>query len=154
MVAARGLFAFLAVATVCWAQNPALYGQCGGSGYTGSNICPADSRCLYQNEWFSMCMPNNAASVSVANSSPTPQAGPPPGCPPPPGGPPPGGPPPGKGKGKGKGGRGPPPGCDPGALGGPPGSPTIFTTVAASTRAQPQSTTTITLRPDTPYNGG
>lgn len=32
-----------------------LYGQCGGSGYTGSTVC-ASGTCKYQNAWYSQCL--------------------------------------------------------------------------------------------------
>ncbi|KAG8730577.1 hypothetical protein FRC11_006387 [Ceratobasidium sp. 423] len=33
-----------------------LYGQCGGSGYTGPTTC-ASGTCTYNNEWYSQCLP-------------------------------------------------------------------------------------------------
>ncbi|MCJ1306258.1 hypothetical protein MMC08_009078, partial [Hypocenomyce scalaris] len=32
------------------------YGQCGGTGYTGSTVCAAGSTCTYSNAYYSQCL--------------------------------------------------------------------------------------------------
>jgi acetylxylan esterase len=34
----------------------AKYGQCGGSGYTGSTVCAAGSTCTVSSQWYSQCL--------------------------------------------------------------------------------------------------
>ncbi|KAH9905475.1 glycoside hydrolase family 10 protein [Xylariomycetidae sp. FL2044] len=34
----------------------ALYGQCGGSGWTGCTACASGSTCTYSNDWYSQCL--------------------------------------------------------------------------------------------------
>jgi len=34
----------------------AQYGQCGGTGYTGSTTCASGFTCTYSNEYFSQCL--------------------------------------------------------------------------------------------------
>ncbi len=43
--------ALLAAAGV-QAADVALYGQCGGIGYTGSTTCVAGSFCMHYNDWY------------------------------------------------------------------------------------------------------
>lgn len=33
-----------------------LYGQCGGSGWTGGTVCMAPYTCKYSNDWYSQCL--------------------------------------------------------------------------------------------------
>jgi hypothetical protein len=47
--------ALLALANLASAQVGA-YGQCGGSGYSGSTTCMSGWTCQYQNEWYSQCV--------------------------------------------------------------------------------------------------
>jgi endoglucanase len=34
-----------------------VYGQCGGSGWTGATTCAAGSTCKAENQWYSQCLP-------------------------------------------------------------------------------------------------
>lgn len=34
-----------------------IYGQCGGSGWTGPTTCASGSTCNVQNQWYSQCLP-------------------------------------------------------------------------------------------------
>jgi hypothetical protein len=34
-----------------------IYGQCGGSGWTGPTTCASGSTCKVQNQWYSQCLP-------------------------------------------------------------------------------------------------
>ncbi|KAI8610929.1 thaumatin [Chytriomyces sp. MP71] len=52
----------------------ALYGQCGGIGWTGPTCCDA-SVCTYGNDWYSQCLPggpNPPTTTSAASPSPPP----------------------------------------------------------------------------------
>jgi len=46
----------------------ALYGQCGGDGYTGATACCDDVPCKFSNQWFSMCS-NTSPAASAASAS-------------------------------------------------------------------------------------
>ncbi|CAK4721693.1 unnamed protein product [Aphanomyces euteiches] len=51
----------------------ALWGQCGGSGYTGSTTCAAGAVCSKQNDFYSQCTPSaNQPPPSAATPSPSP----------------------------------------------------------------------------------
>ncbi|KAL3422216.1 fungal cellulose binding domain-containing protein [Phlyctema vagabunda] len=64
-LAAAFLFASAAVAQV------ALYGQCGGTGYTGSSTCVAGAVCQSQNEFYAQCLQGTATSVATARPTTT-----------------------------------------------------------------------------------
>lgn len=36
-----------------------LYGQCAGKEWTGITQCGSEARCVYQNDWYSQCLPKN-----------------------------------------------------------------------------------------------
>lgn len=36
----------------------AAYGQCGGTGYTGSTTCVSGYTCVYSSQWYSQCIPS------------------------------------------------------------------------------------------------
>lgn len=38
----------------------AMYGQCGGQGYTGATECVSGTSCVEMNEWYSQCVPSSA----------------------------------------------------------------------------------------------
>ncbi|CAE6414897.1 unnamed protein product [Rhizoctonia solani] len=44
----------------------AQWGQCGGTGYTGSTVCDSGLTCVYQNDYYSQCL---AASTTVTSTS-------------------------------------------------------------------------------------
>ncbi|KAF8900518.1 putative endoglucanase [Mucidula mucida] len=52
------------------AQSP-VWGQCGGTGWTGPTTCAAGSVCSVSNEWYSQCIPGAAPSgtTSVATTA-------------------------------------------------------------------------------------
>lgn len=50
---ATTLFASTATAAGC----AALYGQCGGIGYSGTTCCITGSSCQFVNDWYSQCRP-------------------------------------------------------------------------------------------------
>ena len=56
-------FPILALAGVVAAQS-ALWGQCGGQGFTGSTSCVSGSSCVFVNNWYSQCQPGSAGAPS------------------------------------------------------------------------------------------
>ncbi|KAI5847661.1 hypothetical protein DFP73DRAFT_542567 [Morchella snyderi] len=53
-------------------QTVALWGQCGGSGYTGATTCASGSTCVAQNVWYSQCVSGTAsASTTTLRTSTT-----------------------------------------------------------------------------------
>ncbi|KAJ7903429.1 endoglucanase [Mycena olivaceomarginata] len=53
----------LAIATVSPAAAVAVWGQCGGQGYTGSTVCDAGSTCVFNNAFYSQCLPGTATTT-------------------------------------------------------------------------------------------
>jgi len=47
-----------------------VWGQCGGIGYGGSTVCDSGSTCVYNNAYYSQCLPN--ASVTAPPNTPPP----------------------------------------------------------------------------------
>ncbi|KAG8905344.1 hypothetical protein FRC01_008384, partial [Tulasnella sp. 417] len=41
----------------------AVWGQCGGIGYTGSTACDAGSVCTYSNAYYSQCLPGSGSAT-------------------------------------------------------------------------------------------
>jgi endoglucanase len=39
------------------------YGQCGGNGYNGPTACVSGYRCVYQNDWYSQCLPGAGSTT-------------------------------------------------------------------------------------------
>ncbi|KAF8308382.1 beta-glucosidase [Clavulina sp. PMI_390] len=59
--------AFL-VAIPAVVEAVAVYGQCGGIGYTGSTVCDAGSTCVYSNPYYSQCLPASSTSTSTSTT--------------------------------------------------------------------------------------
>ncbi|KAF4614610.1 hypothetical protein D9613_003395 [Agrocybe pediades] len=56
----------------------AVWGQCGGQGWTGGTTCDSGSVCTYQNPFYSQCIPGTAsqpATTVPSTSSPAPTGG-------------------------------------------------------------------------------
>jgi len=83
LLAAPALFAFAAAAcsaevgqtdttgSVAQADScSALYGQCGGTGWTGATCCAAGSVCTYSNAYYSQCLAGSSSSSSSSSSCP------------------------------------------------------------------------------------
>ena len=54
----------------------AVWGQCGGTGYTGATTCAAGTTCIFLNAYYSQCQPGSApttlaTSTSTAKPAPT-----------------------------------------------------------------------------------
>ncbi|KAK6500106.1 hypothetical protein TWF481_010464 [Arthrobotrys musiformis] len=47
----------------------ALYGQCGGSGWTGPTCCDSGSVCTYSNDWYSQCLTGSAATTKTTTTT-------------------------------------------------------------------------------------
>ncbi|EHA56406.1 Endo-1,4-beta-xylanase 6 [Pyricularia oryzae] len=58
----------LALAPAAAFGQAALWGQCGGQGWTGAKTCVSGAVCQAQNEWYSQCVPG-----SGGGNPPTPQ---------------------------------------------------------------------------------
>ncbi|KAG8686614.1 hypothetical protein FRC09_014025 [Ceratobasidium sp. 395] len=67
------LSALVAVA-VRSVQGVAVWGQCGGAGWTGSTTCDAGSYCAYQNQYYSQCLPGTASTTTTKASTTTTKA--------------------------------------------------------------------------------
>ncbi|KAG8794211.1 hypothetical protein FRC16_010656 [Serendipita sp. 398] len=48
------------------------WGQCGGTGYTGSTTCDAGLTCVYFNPWYSQCQKGSNNGATSSTSGPTP----------------------------------------------------------------------------------
>ncbi|KAG8939384.1 hypothetical protein FRC03_006335, partial [Tulasnella sp. 419] len=48
-----------------------LWGQCGGTGYTGETTCAAPGTCVYSNPWYSQCLAVTTTATSTTSSSRT-----------------------------------------------------------------------------------
>ncbi|EIN10036.1 endo-1,4-beta-xylanase A precursor [Punctularia strigosozonata HHB-11173 SS5] len=59
------LLAFVSFA----AAQSAVWGQCGGIGWTGATTCVSGSVCTYQNDYYSQCLPSTASATSVGTST-------------------------------------------------------------------------------------
>ncbi|KAK6523582.1 hypothetical protein TWF281_001563 [Arthrobotrys megalospora] len=53
------------------AAQAAVWGQCGGSGWTGPTTCVSGSTCVYSNEWYSQCLPGGAATTTTTKAATT-----------------------------------------------------------------------------------
>ncbi|PVH69480.1 glycoside hydrolase family 43 protein [Cadophora sp. DSE1049] len=45
----------------------AIYGQCGGTGWTGATTCVSGSCCTFSNAWYSQCLPCTGGGASSAS---------------------------------------------------------------------------------------
>ncbi|KAG8693311.1 hypothetical protein FRC09_010599 [Ceratobasidium sp. 395] len=64
----------LAAVAVRSVQGVAVWGQCGGTGWTGSTTCDAGSYCAYQNAYYSQCLPGTASTTTTKASTTTTKA--------------------------------------------------------------------------------
>ncbi|PVF92985.1 putative pectate lyase 1 [Serendipita vermifera] len=51
------------------AAQQSAYGQCGGINWTGATTCVSGYTCVYQNDWYSQCVPGTASSTSSTKTS-------------------------------------------------------------------------------------
>lgn len=47
----------------------AVYGQCGGTGWTGATQCCAGSTCAYKDQYYSQCLPTSTASTASSSTA-------------------------------------------------------------------------------------
>ncbi|GJE94352.1 CBM1 domain-containing protein [Phanerochaete sordida] len=68
----KNLVALVSLATCLSLQAGAVavWGQCGGTGFTGSTVCDAGSSCVFENPYYSQCQPSTATTSSPATSTP------------------------------------------------------------------------------------
>ncbi|KAI0785774.1 hypothetical protein C8Q75DRAFT_722141 [Abortiporus biennis] len=52
------------------AQQP-VWAQCGGIGWTGSSTCVSGATCIYQNDYYSQCLPGAATTSAPSTSVPS-----------------------------------------------------------------------------------
>ncbi|KAK4695270.1 hypothetical protein P7C71_g2460, partial [Lecanoromycetidae sp. Uapishka_2] len=66
------ILALLSGSIVVQAQAATIpeYGQCGGSGYTGSTTCAAGLTCYCQNQYYSECLAQNPGWTGCSGSTP------------------------------------------------------------------------------------
>ncbi|KAJ3967454.1 glycoside hydrolase [Lentinula raphanica] len=71
MVGLLELLLAVATVTVSAQTTVPVYGQCGGESYTGPTTCAAGSACVYQNDFYSQCIPgaSTASTSSISASS-------------------------------------------------------------------------------------
>ncbi|KAJ5698040.1 hypothetical protein N7462_000045 [Penicillium macrosclerotiorum] len=62
--------AILSLAGLASAQVAA-YGQCGGSGYTGSTTCVSGYVCHFYNDWYSQCIAGSTSSSTTTKTTST-----------------------------------------------------------------------------------
>ncbi|KAJ7806982.1 endo-1,4-beta-xylanase A precursor [Mycena olivaceomarginata] len=62
------LAAVLALVPVAIAQS-AVWGQCGGSGWTGPTTCVQGSVCTFQNDFYSQCLPDGTATTTTGSGT-------------------------------------------------------------------------------------
>ncbi|KAI0068283.1 endoglucanase [Artomyces pyxidatus] len=67
------LSAVIAAAPFAAAQSP-IWGQCGGTGWSGSTTCASGSTCVYSNPYYSQCLPGTATSGTPTSSSSAPSS--------------------------------------------------------------------------------
>ncbi|KAF9525925.1 glycoside hydrolase superfamily [Crepidotus variabilis] len=65
-----GLAVASAVVTPVVLAAVPLYGQCGGSDYTGETTCVAGSTCVYSSQWYSQCVASSSTPTTTV-ASPT-----------------------------------------------------------------------------------
>jgi len=61
-------FVLAALPAAVLAQSP-LWGQCGGSGWTGPTTCASGAVCQVSNEWYSQCVPGTGSNPPPASTS-------------------------------------------------------------------------------------
>ncbi|KAJ3795298.1 glycoside hydrolase [Lentinula aff. detonsa] len=61
----------IVAATVSAQSTVPVYGQCGGESYSGPTTCAAGSICVYQNDFYSQCIPGTSSVATTSTSSGT-----------------------------------------------------------------------------------
>lgn len=71
LIVALGSAALAAPVVEDRATCSSLYGQCGGTGWTGATCCESGSVCTFGNAYYSQCLPGTASSSSSSTASST-----------------------------------------------------------------------------------
>ncbi|KAG6851093.1 hypothetical protein H0H93_000973 [Arthromyces matolae] len=71
MRASLPAFASLAILLSGQAAATAIYGQCGGIGFTGDTTCASGSVCTYENDWYYQCLPPSSSATTVGSTTTT-----------------------------------------------------------------------------------
>ena len=54
----------------CILAQQTLYGQCGGSSWTGPKTCTAGAACQTQNQYYAQCVPGTAPTTKATTVAP------------------------------------------------------------------------------------
>ncbi|KAK6335706.1 hypothetical protein TWF730_003084 [Orbilia blumenaviensis] len=66
----KGLKFLIASGLIAGSQaQQTAYGQCGGNGWTGPTTCAQGYNCVYQNDWYSQCIPGSVTTTSRTTTS-------------------------------------------------------------------------------------
>lgn len=65
------LLSAVLIAVVPGALSVAEWGQCGGTGFTGSTSCDSGLKCVYLNDWYSQCQKGTAAATTTTTTTRT-----------------------------------------------------------------------------------
>ncbi|KAJ4465451.1 glycoside hydrolase [Lentinula aciculospora] len=64
------LLVLISIALTASAQTTVpVYGQCGGEDYSGPTTCAAGSICVFENDFYSQCIPGTSSSSSASSTS-------------------------------------------------------------------------------------
>ncbi|KAK0244735.1 glycoside hydrolase family 10 and carbohydrate-binding module family 1 protein [Armillaria nabsnona] len=64
------LLSFISLACILQRTSAvAVWGQCGGIGYSGSTECDAGNTCIYFNDYYSQCQPSSSSTTTTSTSS-------------------------------------------------------------------------------------
>ncbi|KAK0185490.1 glycoside hydrolase family 10 and carbohydrate-binding module family 1 protein [Armillaria mellea] len=64
------LLSFISLAWILQRTSAvAVWGQCGGIGYSGSTECDAGNSCIYLNDYYSQCQPSSSSATTTSTSS-------------------------------------------------------------------------------------
>ncbi|KAK0438641.1 glycoside hydrolase family 10 and carbohydrate-binding module family 1 protein [Armillaria borealis] len=64
------LLSFISLACILRRTSAvAVWGQCGGIGYSGSTECDAGNTCIYFNDYYSQCQPSSSSATTTSTSS-------------------------------------------------------------------------------------
>ncbi|KAJ7174707.1 beta-1,4-endoxylanase, partial [Mycena filopes] len=61
----------LALLPVAIRAQSTVFGQCGGQGWTGPTTCTSDSVCVFQNPFYSQCLPNGSGTGTGTTTTAT-----------------------------------------------------------------------------------
>ncbi|KAF5386564.1 hypothetical protein D9615_001907 [Tricholomella constricta] len=67
------LVSFISLALIAQRASAAspVWGQCGGIGWTGETTCVSGTTCVYQNDWYSQCLPSTTTAPTTTQPGTT-----------------------------------------------------------------------------------